>query len=243
MASSSPQTRRDEPGPRWGPAVGAALALHLAVIGGALLVARPRPPAPNVSAAFRVEMLPAPPTDMPVGPVQDEAAPKPIERPKVKLPFTPPEINAPVPTALTLPKPADSSVPAPLRPVAAAAPATTRPPASQPAPVAAPAGPSAATVAAADNGWLSRLLAQLERAKRYPPKARYFHQQDTVYVRFTIDRGGRLLSSQIVKSQGFAEIDAEVLALLKRAQPLTPPPAEVVGDTITRTVAIQFYLT
>jgi protein TonB len=87
------------------------------------------------------------------------------------------------------------------------APATTAPPEVQapPAPtVAAPApGLAAAPSANVVPTWQGLLLGRLERFKRYPGVAQFRHQQGVPYLRFTMDRKGKVLSARIDKSSGF----------------------------------------
>jgi protein TonB len=95
---------------------------------------------------------------------------------------------------------------------------------------------------AANALWESQLLDRLARLKRYPFAARRDGQQDIVMVRFVIDREGQVLSSDIIKSQGFVLLDREARALIRRASPLPAPPAEVLGDQIAMVAPIQFVL-
>jgi len=83
-------------------------------------------------------------------------------------------------------------------------------------------------------------MGRLERYKRYPSGARDAHQEGIVYLRFTMDRTGRVLSAQIAKSSGVAALDEEVSELIQRAQPLPAPPPEVPGAQITLTLPVQF---
>src|SRR5262249_31285045 len=90
--------------------------------------------------------------------------------------------------------------------------------------------------------WRGLLLGHLERLKRYPPEAQWRRQQGVVYVRFTMDRTGRVLQSAIEKSAGYSSLDAEVMALIQRAQPWQPPPPEVPGDPLELIVPVQFFM-
>jgi protein TonB len=86
------------------------------------------------------------------------------------------------------------------------------------------------------------LLGRLEQFKRYPYEAQYRRQQGVVYLRFDMDRHGKVLSAAIVKSSGFDALDQEALALIHRAEPLPPPPPEMAGDPIELTAPVQFFL-
>ncbi len=72
--------------------------------------------------------------------------------------------------------------------------------------------------------WSSRVMMHLERRKRYPSGARERREQGIVYVRFTIDDGGQVLSVLLEKTSGFSDLDNEVLALVQRASPVPSPP-------------------
>lgn len=85
--------------------------------------------------------------------------------------------------------------------------------------------------------WQSRLMAHLERRKRYPAAARSAHQEGTVYVRFQIDTSGNVLSVQLSRSSGHAILDEAVLQLVRRASPVpTPPP----GASTTIVAPVRF---
>lgn len=74
--------------------------------------------------------------------------------------------------------------------------------------------------------WLSRLMAHLEKRKKYPHAARARGEIGTAYVRFRIDDAGNVVSSSLAASSGFSELDREVLAIVRRASPVPVPPAE-----------------
>jgi protein TonB len=78
--------------------------------------------------------------------------------------------------------------------------------------------------------WASRLMAHLEKFKRYPGR-----ETGTATVRFSLDDAGNVLSYQLVKSSGSATLDQAVLDMVKRASPVPPPPPGV-HKTITAPV-------
>jgi len=61
-----------------------------------------------------------------------------------------------------------------------------------------------------------------------------------VSLAFTIDRHGGVVSSRIVKSSGSTVLDAEALALITRAAPLPPPPADIADSDLSFVVPIRF---
>jgi protein TonB len=85
--------------------------------------------------------------------------------------------------------------------------------------------------------WQSLLMAHLERRKRYPSGARERGARGIAYVRFTIDGAGNVLSASLVRSSGFAELDQEGVALVRRASPLPAPPP---GANRMITVPVDF---
>jgi protein TonB len=90
--------------------------------------------------------------------------------------------------------------------------------------------------------WKTEILALLERNKRYPDAAQSRHQQGTAQVFFSLDRQGRVIDSRVVRSSGASALDAEALALLRRAQPFPPPPPELPGQRVDLSVPIRFNL-
>lgn len=84
---------------------------------------------------------------------------------------------------------------------------------------------SGSSGAAAPAKWQSKLMAHLERRKRYPAGSRGRREQGVAQVRFSIDDSGKVLSARIAKSSGFAELDEAALALVQRSSPVPPPPA------------------
>ncbi len=86
--------------------------------------------------------------------------------------------------------------------------------------------------------WQKELSAHLDRHKRYPTDR--VQQAAEITVAFTIDRNGHLLSSSVVKSSGDASFDAAALAMLKRSDPLPPPPPLIADDGLSFTVPVIF---
>lgn len=105
--------------------------------------------------------------------------------------------------------------------------------------------PAAAANSTAQRGsmspakWQSRLMAHLERRKRYPAAARSQRVEGTVYVSFSLDASGTVLRAAITRSSGNADLDAEVLSLVKRSSPLPAPPPDAPRDI---TAPVRFNL-
>jgi len=247
----------------WGASFAVVLGLHGAIGLAALgwqVTAEPYTPPP---AAVMIDLAPvvtAPattPTEIPPGPQQVQAAPPPpepepepeppkmeptpsVEKPAVALPPPKPKLKPP-PKPMSKIEPLLEPEPAPRPP----APATTAPQAAPvEAEVAAAPRPGASSLPPSNAlpTWRGALLGHLERLKRYPPEAQWRRQQGVVYLRITMDRTGRVLHASIEKSAGVASLDAEVMALIERAQPLPPPPADVPGDPLELIVPVQFFM-
>lgn len=90
--------------------------------------------------------------------------------------------------------------------------------------------------------WQSTLLAWLKRYRRYPRQSERSHQEGVVWVRFSVDRQGRVADPVVQQPSGYPLLDEEALATVRRASPLPPPPVEVPGDPVMVLVPINFFL-
>jgi protein TonB len=90
--------------------------------------------------------------------------------------------------------------------------------------------------------WKSRLMAQLERNKRYPLEAQSRREQGVVQLAFSVDRNGGVHHARISRSSGSRLLDRATLELLVRAAPLPPPPPEIRGAQIAIAVPIRYSL-
>ncbi|MEI9995035.1 MAG: TonB family protein [Rhizomicrobium sp.] len=232
---------------RYGMSALVAFCLHIAIALVCLLEWMSTPAMPSQSAALMVDLAPTPssPTavfkETPPGPHQVQAQPKPQPQqkpqPRIKQP---PVMHGEV----VLHEDARKTPPAP--PDRPPAPRSTDAPTSV-APkndvAAAPASGAASDPArTAEESWEGAILAKLERAKRYPGLAQMRAEEDVVYLRFTVDRSGQVLTASIDRSRGFALLDDEVLSLIRRVQPLPPPPVQVKGDSIELVVPVEFFI-
>lgn len=219
---------------RWGTGLVVAVMLHVLPVAAMLYWTVSAPMTPVFEEpVIAVEMIhlqapPAPPSELPDGKRQVEAAasrprPEPILRHVVARPLQTDIEPLPAPEPEPQPKPKEATPPAP---------ETT-------APAAKPVLP-AVVASNAPMTWQTRLMVHLEKHKRYPSQAR--GQQGTVYVRFTMDRQGRVVVSSLARSSGSPALDRAALDMLKRAQPLPAPPPEVTGEQIEITVPVEFFL-
>jgi periplasmic protein TonB len=200
------------------------------------------PPAPSATLPPEPQVQPQPPETQaePLPLPQPEApklVPSPAPHPAVTLPAPQPPKPKPKVKMIEQPTtPLRSPEPAARAPIATAAlPPSSTPPASA-------SHDSVSSSPAASASWQAQLVAWIEKYKRYPRVAQEQRQQGVVYLRFAIDRQGRVLSSHINRSSGFELLDDEVLALIQRAQPMPAPPPEVLGDRIDLVVPVAFSL-
>ncbi len=120
---------------------------------------------------------------------------------------------------------------------AAPAPAAVR------GPQAAPFDSDTPASSAVQASWQSLVLGHLARFKRYPGDARQRQRAGQAWVRFRLDAGGKLLSSELLTSSGTVLLDREALQVLARAQPLPAPPGEVLRQgVVTVTLPVSFKL-
>jgi protein TonB len=234
---------------RWGACFALALCFH--AVGVAALLAHWTENSDLVANApvITIDLAPvavAPdtkPSEVPPGPQQTQAEPEPEPDPvkpveKLELP---PEPKAEPLLAVT-PAPPPPQKPKEEKPKQQHANLASAPSAAEnkaeraaaPAPGASSRNPYAVL------NWKSRLVATLERSKRYPSEARVRGEQGVAQLAFSIDRHGGVHHARIVHSSGSELLDSETLALVARAQPLPSPPPELAGAEIAIVVPIRY---
>jgi protein TonB len=206
------------------------------------------PPPDTVAATPPIEAAPPPPdTVQAVEPdMQQPAEPDVVPLEAADIPPPPP---APPPPPMQARPPAPTSPrPAPRQEVARpAAPAATQHTQAPPGPVtAAPAQTAAPSVApgraaAPPADYATRVSGALNRAKRYPNRARLARVEGKVGVSFTILRDGTVAQWRIIQSSGNEDLDTAVAEMASRIR-VPPLPAEYASDTMPISVAIDFNL-
>ena len=86
--------------------------------------------------------------------------------------------------------------------------------------------------------WQRQLLAHFDRNKRYPVNAAQLNAE--IILTFTLDRRGRVLSSNVVRGSGNAAFDDAALAMMKRSDPVPQPPPVVADEGLTFTLPVIF---
>jgi periplasmic protein TonB len=77
---------------------------------------------------------------------------------------------------------------------------------------------------AAAQAYRGAVVGHLAGFKRYPPGARARGTQGSPVVAFSLDGSGRVVSVTLARGSGDVEIDAEVVAMVRRASPFPAPP-------------------
>lgn len=104
-------------------------------------------------------------------------------------------------------------------------------------PVAPTQGNDAAARAAVVS-WQKQLMSHLNRAKRYP--AGGARRSAQVTLAFTLDRRGHVTAASVKKSSGQPNFDEAALAMMKRADPVPPPPPVIADQSLSFEVPVVY---
>lgn len=157
---------------------------------------------------------------------------------KAVPPPPPQKPKPPAPVVARTPPLQASSAPAPV----AEAPVQAPPGPAAPMPPQIASLPPSVGRPGADAEYFSVLVAWLEKHKEYPRYAQARRQQGTAVLHFELDRQGHVLSYRIKTSSGHPDLDREVEAMIKRAEPLPPMPADMARAKLELQVPVQFRL-
>lgn len=149
-------------------------------------------------------------------------SPVPIQRPVRVTQPAPDKKEAPAASRAAGNRPAAAS---PIAPASVAQSASQAPPGR-----ALPSGSQADIAGGGSPGarqdFEALVAATLARHRQYPRAARLRRQQGTGVLAFVMDASGRVLDAELRRSAGHAALDAEILDLVRRAEPLPQiPPA------------------
>lgn len=244
----------------WGAAAIGAVAIHAGGI--ALALASMQPDSVTDVGAPAIEIgieLTAPrvdPSDLPVGPDTEAAAPSPAvveqktvvehsDLPKAVPTETddPDRIVAPNDTKKPEEEPKLETVQAQpsIESIAAVATATPSLQSEPEATRSVTPSPGTGEHARRDKvTWQNELAAHFDKFKRYP--ADRVMQRAEVVVSFVLDRSGHLVSKRIVKGSGDASFDAAALDMLQRSDPVPPPPPLVADEGLTFSLPVIFHV-
>jgi protein TonB len=237
-----------------------ALALHIG--GGALAVAHLRADDPDDSLgapAIEIGLEMMSPhleaTDLPPGPDTDASVASPAfaeqkaELKETELPKdVPTETNDPdrvvTPNDSNKPKEDDTKIAAvqtnaSTESVAAEATATPSSEAIKQGPRSvAPALGTGESAQRARVTWQKELVAHLDKHKRYP--AQRSQKSAEILVSFALDRMGHVLSITIAKGSGDAAFDEAALAMVRKSDPVPPPPPLIADEGLNFTLPVIF---
>jgi periplasmic protein TonB len=192
------------------------------------------PPEPAVAEAVQEQIEPTPPQEKPevVAPPEQKTEPTPPKPEPAKAePEKKPAPVKPKVVRVNARKPTD----APPAPRTTASPKAER---QAPAASAASAGASAAALAS----YRQMVAAHLQRFKQYPPAAKAAGQQGTSRISFTLNRSGGVLSVSLGGSSGHSQLDAETVAMVRRAQPFPAFPADMKQSSMPFNAPVAFYI-
>ncbi|MBD8575348.1 energy transducer TonB [Pseudomonas syringae] len=178
----------------------------------------PLPPPP---AVVQAPTPPAPEEEITMPEVAEAPKPEIVVPKKVEKPKPKPQPKKPIEKKPEPPKEqpvAEKPVEAPPAPKVEKAAAPTAPP-SPPSP------PSTAL-----PSWQGDLLRHLAKYKKYPEDARRRGMQGVARLRFVVDAEGNVLSYSIASSSGSPSLDRATMEMIRRAQPVPKPPAEVLNN-------------
>lgn len=189
------------------------------------------PPEPTKQEMVQEQIAPTPPQPKPEveAPPEQKTQPTP---PKPEPARIVPDQVRPMP-AKPRPVRADAKKPSEPAPRTTAAPRTER---QAPAASAASAGANAAAIASYNQ----LVAAHLQRFKQYPPGAKAAGQQGVARLSFSLGRGGQVLGSRLAGSSGHAALDAETMAMVRRAQPFPAFPPDMKQASVSFNVPVQF---
>jgi periplasmic protein TonB len=179
-----------------------------------------------------------PPTPVPeiLPPDQAEPVPPPPHKPVVRQPLKPVERRSQPRAIVSAPTPAPSRL--------AQVPQTANAASQYSMMQSAAAAAMPATVPGPDLtvNYRAMISAWLEAHKHYPDSARQRGEEGSVGLSFRVDRFGRVLDYTLLKSTGYADLDAGIDQMMRGAQ-LPPFPAGMTQSQIEVSVKLRFELT
>jgi protein TonB len=230
---------------RWSLAAAIVCAAHVGLMAGYMWVPTAEPDGAAESPAVLVDLAPTPPAP----PSTDNVAPgldMPEVPPSAKSPEqVEPEVADPMPrmeapAEVTLPLPDPKAVEK--KPEKTPDKSETQVEDNTPMPETPPSPGAIASRASSIATWRSIVTSKIKSAQRYPARASARNEQGIVTIAFVLNRNGSVLSRNVVRSSGYAELDQEALAMIARAAPFPPFPPSITGETLNLPVPIEFKL-
>lgn len=88
--------------------------------------------------------------------------------------------------------------------------------------------------------WQRKIFSQIVRHKRYPDAARAKRLSGESLIAFRLDRQGHVSNVRVLKTSGLLVLDAAAVAVIERANPLPPPPAQLSDQALELSIPIRF---
>lgn len=190
----------------------------------------------------------APPPEPVTQALPEQIAPTPLqEKPEVIAPPEPtpqPTPQKPEPAKITPEPPKPQLKPKPVQQVKKQSERPPAPRTSAPASAATRAPQAAAmagaAAAAALPSYRQMLAAHLQRFKQYPAAAKSAGVTGTAMLSFTVTRSGGVSGARLSGSSGNAALDAETMAMIRRAQPLPAFLPAMTQSSLSFSVPVRF---
>lgn len=90
--------------------------------------------------------------------------------------------------------------------------------------------------------WQSRVLAWINRHKRYPNGAKSRREEGVVQVAFAINASGSVVAASVARSSGNPELDRAAVEMVRRASPVPAPPPEIASGRMSLSLPVHFNL-
>jgi protein TonB len=236
-----------------------AIGLHAGGVGLAFMSKQPDSEpdlgAPAIEIGIELAAPKLDPTDLPVGPDTEAAAPSPAlveqkavveqtDLPKAPASETDDPDRVVSPNETQKPKEDELKVPTP--PTQASSPSIaaeatalpTLPDAPEATHSIAPSPGTGQSARREKATWQKELAAHFNKFKRYPNDRAQKNAE--VIVAFVLDRVGHVVAKRIVKGSGDTAFDAAALDMLQRSDPVPPPPPIVADEGLTFSLPVVF---
>ena len=87
-----------------------------------------------------------------------------------------------------------------------------------------------------------RVLLWIKRHGAYPYEAAMYRLEDTVTLRFAINRQGKILYYKLVKRSKWYLLNRAIKRMMDRSSPVPPIPMEIARNEMTFTVPVRFHM-
>jgi TonB family protein len=90
--------------------------------------------------------------------------------------------------------------------------------------------------------YIKHVARRISASFRYPTRARRNNQEGRVVVKFTIGKGGELLTAELIDKSGFSVIDQDALETVQRASPFGKLPKDINEERLPLMLPIIYKL-